>query len=54
MIISNGSMDHVLAYDLPEVYLHANGTIPIATESINNTLNRQQQVSCVHTHSNGQ
>lgn len=46
MVVSSGFMDHVLAYDRSEVYLHANGLIPAAAQSINNnTLNRQQQVS---------
>lgn len=46
MVVSSGFMDHVLAYDRSEVYLRANGLIPAAAQQpINNTLNRQQQVS---------
>lgn len=45
MVVSSGFMDHVLAYDRSEVYLRANGLIPAAAQPINNTLNRQQQVS---------
>lgn len=47
MVVSSGFMDHVLAYDRSEVYLRANGLIQATAQPINNTLNRQQPVSCV-------
>lgn len=46
MVVSSGFMDHVLTYDRSEVYLRANGLIQATAQPINNTLNRQQPVSC--------